>query len=510
MKYIQPFMQIVGYQGDVDKVSAFYTKYLAQPWHTMFKVFNRCLTSRTSGHDQTQINILQIFHTVVNHVHVDYASLLWTPSAHKTPTSTTIVGDVQKKRKRRQSVGETSSPKPSLNISVKQFKSSDTPIPPPSDDKEREEESYASKFVDSVFHDDDDSGNRIEPESNKENPKTVDDDDDDENEKEKQDDYNDDYVNDDHTDHTLDGTQETRSLDTSNEKMYTPIPSPHRSPRINLSLDKTIAKELTDTISPSTATTSQGQRKTRHISSKYTHIPQALRRICKSQDIMIKQMEKKFIASNATNDIIENNFPKVLVEAIMKERDTFQETIKRSLQDQANDPELWEVLKQKFEKSSVSSGPCRTYTFCSTDHDDHQEDDSPLEREKRAKRQKTSKSSKSARETSSKQSVQRSETYIIPEDYSPELIEEFQNVDKHVPTVYDHERMEATLRDMMSNQFRNAEEYAYHLELSMNYMENQINGNTEEKSYILSLHKIHDVPFPEDDLEEKMKRWVKK
>ncbi|GJZ78835.1 hypothetical protein Tco_0643672, partial [Tanacetum coccineum] len=30
------------------------------------------------------------------------------------------------------------------------------------------------------------------------------------------------------------------------------------------------------------------------------------------------------------------------------------------------------------------------------------------------------------------------------------------------------------------------------------------NENSEEKSYIMSLHKIHDVPFPEDDLEEKM------
>ncbi|GKB65473.1 hypothetical protein Tco_0921659 [Tanacetum coccineum] len=43
----------------------------------MFKVFNRCLTTRTSGHDQTKINILQIFHVVVNHVHVDCAVLLW-------------------------------------------------------------------------------------------------------------------------------------------------------------------------------------------------------------------------------------------------------------------------------------------------------------------------------------------------------------------------------------------------------------------------------------------------
>ncbi|GKB02455.1 hypothetical protein Tco_0830544 [Tanacetum coccineum] len=77
MKFIQPFLKIVGYQGDTDKVSAFFTKFLAQPWQKMFKVFNRCLTSRTSGHDQTKINILQIFHAVVNRVNVDYAGLLW-------------------------------------------------------------------------------------------------------------------------------------------------------------------------------------------------------------------------------------------------------------------------------------------------------------------------------------------------------------------------------------------------------------------------------------------------
>ncbi|GJV10825.1 hypothetical protein Tco_1352366 [Tanacetum coccineum] len=36
------------------------------------------------------------------------------------------------------------------------------------------------------------------------------------------------------------------------------------------------------------------------------------------------------------------------------------------------------------------------------------------------------------------------------------------------------------------------------------------NGNTEEKKYILSLHKIHAELFPEADLEEKMNRWVHK
>nr|GEU95050.1 hypothetical protein [Tanacetum cinerariifolium] len=74
---IKSFMNKVGYQGVVDKVSAFYTKNLAQPWQTMFKVFNRCLTTRTSGHDQIKINILQLFHVVVNQKNGDYAALLW-------------------------------------------------------------------------------------------------------------------------------------------------------------------------------------------------------------------------------------------------------------------------------------------------------------------------------------------------------------------------------------------------------------------------------------------------
>ncbi|GKB87177.1 hypothetical protein Tco_0959449, partial [Tanacetum coccineum] len=74
---IEAFMNRVGYQGVVDKVSAFFTKNLAQPWQTMFKVFNRCLTTRTSGHDHTKINILQLFNVVINQTHVDYPALLW-------------------------------------------------------------------------------------------------------------------------------------------------------------------------------------------------------------------------------------------------------------------------------------------------------------------------------------------------------------------------------------------------------------------------------------------------
>ncbi|GKG42904.1 hypothetical protein Tco_0479588, partial [Tanacetum coccineum] len=80
--------------------------------------------------------------------------------------------------------------------------------------------------------------------------------------------------------------------------------------------------------------------------------------------------------------------------------------------------------------------------------------------------------------------------------------------------------MEAIIKDMLRNQFRDAEDYAYHLEQAQNYLENQIvwenrylynkdlfflkNGNTKEKRYVLSLHKIHAISFPKEDLEEKM------
>ena len=66
------------------------------------------------------------------------------------------------------------------------------------------------------------------------------------------------------------------------------------------------------------------------------------------------------------------------------------------------------------------------------------------------------------------------EDEVIPEDETFELITKFQNVDKRVPTIFDRARMKATMNDMLSNQFRNAEEYAYHLEQAINFIENLI------------------------------------
>ncbi|GKA34289.1 hypothetical protein Tco_0720718 [Tanacetum coccineum] len=61
----------------------------------------------------------------------------------------------------------------------------------------------------------------------------------------------------------------------------------------------------------------------------------------------------------------------------------------------------------------------------------------------------------------------------FPEEENPELIEEFQNVDKRVPTIFDRERIKATLRDMLSNQFKDAKEYAYHLKQNINDLQDK-------------------------------------
>ncbi|GJT40053.1 putative nucleotidyltransferase, ribonuclease H [Tanacetum coccineum] len=136
------------------------------------------------------------------------------------------------------------------------------------------------------------------------------------------------------------------------------------------------------------------------------------------------------LAERATNDLIESNLKPIVADTIIQERDAFQA-----------------------------------------------EHDAPPEGEKRVKRHKTSKSSKFVSGSSSKQSAKDSTTYVskqqhqqqewdaweeetvidkdevIPEDETPELITEFHNVDKCVPTIFDRARMEATLNDMLNNQF---------------------------------------------------------
>ncbi|GKC33399.1 hypothetical protein Tco_1040693 [Tanacetum coccineum] len=594
MDTIESFMNHIGYQGVVDKVSALYTKNLAQPWQTMFKVFNRCLTTRTSGHDQTKINILQLLHAIINRSHVDYAALLWwdfinnvfqkkeaiqyprfiklivadlmlkfdliaarqdehchsikddiplisvyttgnvrvkgmlipdelltddirvtddfkeykavfenivgpmtqpqpvvstqgsnktTPRADRTPT----LSASPQGKKRKLNAGETSLPKQSLKIIIKQK---------PSDLAGQSNESY-----DDIHIQDD----RIEPGSHKD---------------------------------ILENT---------------PTPTPPRSPRKHLSSDKDISHELT--------AKDIGSGSMKRVSAKYKHLLNAFRRMCNRQGYMIQSMERKCvtndefwkvhnkvdhvlhdvvlkITANATNDLIESNLKPKIVQTLMEERDAFISDMPKIISNEFKAHALAII-----EELSHNIFRIMDDFVYSHGHDDHQDDDALPEGERRVKKKKSTHSSKSARKSSSKQTHTKA-TYLIAE---------FQEFDKHTPTIFNHARMEATLRDAISNQFKDAEEYAYHLEQSTNFMEKQIvwesrqpeikgytlnpplvfygpqrnpnepprylynkylfflkNGNTEERKYTLSLHKIHGERFPEEDLEEKLKRWVRK
>ncbi|GJZ59796.1 hypothetical protein Tco_0615612 [Tanacetum coccineum] len=503
---IEAFMNKVGYQGVVDKVSAFYTNILAQPWQTMFKVFNRCLTIRTSGHDQTKINILQMFHAVINRTNVDYAALLWIEEDYHSIKDDIPLVNVYTTR----------------NVLVRGMLIMNAILT---------EEIHAFddfKEYETVFMNVDVLMNqpqlvvstqgmhRLEPESHKDKPEYVNDDDDDDKGAEKA----------------------TKELIENNLK-------------------------------PCSAATIIEDRDTFR-----SEVPDLVSQEFNAQEPkIIEELFKNYVQGN----VIQVH-PTTITSTKTTSSTNLQQQLyfkmKRSLQDRANDPALWEVLKRKFEKYSTSNTSCRKDEIHSH-HDDHQEDDAPPEGEKRVKRHKASKSSKSARGSSSKHSAKDSTTYVsnqqqqqqwdawveetiidedevIPKDETPELIIELQDVDKRVLTIFDYDRIKATLNDALSNQFKNAEEYAYHLEQTTNFIENQIvwesrqedirrlvsrplvffgpqrnpnkpprylynkdlfflkYGNTKEKKYILSLYKIHAECFLEVDLEENMNRWVRK
>ncbi|GKA05910.1 hypothetical protein Tco_0685030, partial [Tanacetum coccineum] len=110
---------------------------------------------------------------------------------------------------------------------------------------EEDEELYASEFVDFI--------DKEKKDDNKEDKKDDD--------VEKMDEVVEEKDNDDHTDHTLARSHATGSMETRNEQMQTPISIPTRSPRKDLSSDKTIYEELTAIVSPTTATTSKDSSK---------------------------------------------------------------------------------------------------------------------------------------------------------------------------------------------------------------------------------------------------------
>ncbi|GKG15642.1 hypothetical protein Tco_0357965, partial [Tanacetum coccineum] len=127
------------------------------------------------------------------------------------------------------------------------------------------DESNGDEFANTILLSDEDSGDRIEPESHKDEPEEIVDD-----EKKDDDDKHDD-AKDDNDDHLLIKTQRTGSSEIRTQKMQTPIPSPPRSPRTGLSSNKTTAKELTVSDTPMPDAPSQDL--SRPTSSKHKNLP---------------------------------------------------------------------------------------------------------------------------------------------------------------------------------------------------------------------------------------------
>ncbi|GJW02764.1 hypothetical protein Tco_1561620 [Tanacetum coccineum] len=389
---IEAFMNKVGYQGVVDKVSAFFTKNLAQPWQTMFKkkeaIQYPCFIKLIIA------DLMKKFPNIPKRIKEDYHFI-----KNDVPlVSVYTTGNVL--------VQGMLIPDAFLTTEIRE-----------TNDFKEYETVFMKEIVDAEKNDVD-FKDRLEPGSHKENLKVVAADDDD-NAREKKDD-------------------EMGSLEIRNEETQTTISTPIRSPRKSLSLDKNIFQELTNTVSIPITTTAKHSQVKKRISSKYSYLLE--------------------IAENVVNDLIDYNLKPY------------------------SSADLQYQLGDDFHSH----------------HDEHQDDDAPPEGEKRVKMSKKLRRSKSARGSSSKHSRKDSTTYVskqqiqhqewdaweeenvvdedevISEDVTLELITKSQNVDKRVPTIFDHARMEATLRDSLSNLSRNAEEYAYHLEQSTSFMENHI------------------------------------
>nr|GEV73928.1 integrase, catalytic region, zinc finger, CCHC-type, peptidase aspartic, catalytic [Tanacetum cinerariifolium] len=337
----------VGYQGVVDKVSAFYMKNLAQPWQRMFKKKEAIQYPRFIKLIIT--DLMKKFPDIPQRVDEDY---------HSIKDDTPLVG-----------VYTTG------NVLVRWMLIPDTflneEICATDDFKESTPRAQRTPIVSTASPQGKkrkQTAGESKPGSHKENPKYVDDDDDEKKVDEEKD-------------------VDMASLETRTEDMQTPIPTPPRSHRINLSLDKNITQELIDTVPLPTATTSKTLHLKQRSSSKYSHllVDRVLHEI-------VPQLAKK-----ATDDLIENNLKPFIAATIIEDRDAFRSEMKRSLEDQANDLVLWGILNCKFERSSTSNTSCRDDDIHSQTHNDHQKDDAPLKEEERVKRHKASKSSKSAR-----------------------------------------------------------------------------------------------------------------
>ncbi|GKC93804.1 hypothetical protein Tco_1159246 [Tanacetum coccineum] len=245
---IAKFINKISYVGELENLTQFEVKKLPQPWQTLFIVLNRCATTKLNAYDQSKLNIMQITYPAVPKLFVelyhyvyndDLVAKMFATSAKvqevighpvelqtedimRTEAYQVCVEEYGRSPKpksmfqklKEKIVGELSEPQKPIQIKVKH------PQPDP---------------LSFVIHVTTSTEYELHL-SNKENPKKVVDEDD-----EMTDD-------DDHIDHTLIRNKKTGSMETRNGKVQTPIPTPPRFFRNDLSSNKATFMELMDNL----------------------------------------------------------------------------------------------------------------------------------------------------------------------------------------------------------------------------------------------------------------------
>ncbi|GKA55002.1 hypothetical protein Tco_0753951 [Tanacetum coccineum] len=216
-----------------------------------------------------------------------------------------------------------------------------------------DEESYASAFVDSMFNDEaddvDDTGSKIEPESQKENQEHVSDNDENEQKDNKETEKENEEVGNEQNivvtkvieikketnvdaEKTNNVVKEKEVADVSGsqeirkEQKQTPIPSLIRSPRNVFVSDKTISEELPVNVSPTTATTSKSsstsKRKKRSFTSKQEIYQEVLLACAGEEDVL--QLSNDVVPELTvakTNEMIKTEMSRLVKLAVDKDRE---------------------------------------------------------------------------------------------------------------------------------------------------------------------------------------------
>ncbi|GJU45998.1 hypothetical protein Tco_1203264 [Tanacetum coccineum] len=460
--YIWPFIKILGYQGSLDRIP------------------NDLLTNAIKD-TQAYKDYVDVYEGVeVPTIQPELVES--TQGTHRTPKATRTPNPVVvQKKKGKQIAGESSLPKRSLKIRIRQKKSTPTTPLPPIEKKileedveklvEGEDESNSDEFVNIVLLSDEDFSDRIELESHKEKSKEIVDDEEKKDNDDKHDDAKDDDDDNDNDDHDHDDQPLIRTR------------------RLDLSSNKAIIKELmvSDTHMPD----ARSQDPSRLTSSRHANLIGIgqMEEMCEALRVKVPQL-----IVSTTSDLMKEALPRLVTDVVNKERESTRATIPALISQEfaAYTSKIIEELfgihmqnmnlpKAMYEKSSVSTDSCKYDAFNKRDHDDQPSDDAPLKGEKSAKRQNTSRIYKSARGSSSRKPAKESNTSEDLKRLQPEALL-FYGLQKNP---------------------NEPPRYLYNKDLF--FLKNK---NTKEKKYVLSLYKIHATSFPEEDLEEKMIRWV--